>query len=150
MTARHLRATARAERLHFALRELDDATDHWSLIGSDVEDAVAHEAEGRVFVALRRLASASGSRLLHRAVAKAMDDLDGAYAVVTFSDEDLARKVDAARSEFLKSADYAEQIAAQMVDPPLLPVRVVRWTVRTRNLRKWWLAQRRVARAGGA
>lgn len=147
MTARHQRASSRAERLLVAVAELDEAMDRWG------RDEVAYKPNGQaemgVFSALRRLANASNSSLLQLAIDKAFDDVMGVGAVIGGRD-DYPAMWTAALNDALESVDEATRIAADMVDPPLLPIRAARWVHRRRNLRGWWLTQRRIALSGGA
>ncbi|GAA2237038.1 hypothetical protein GCM10010413_42030 [Promicromonospora sukumoe] len=147
MTARHHRASSRAERLLSAVAELDDAMERW---GEGEEGFKPFsETEMAVTNALRRLANASNSHVLHLAIDKAVDDVDGVGAVIGPS-EKRAMLQDAALSSAFDSVYGAARIVADMIDPPVLPVRVVRWVRRRRSLRRWWLAQRRIALSGGA
>lgn len=149
MTARHQRASARAERLLAADAELDEAWSRW--ISAEDGFKPFSETETGVLMALRRLANASNSALLHRAIDRAFDDVTEVALQLNFGDpDDLSARTRRAQSTAADSVDEATRIAADMVDPPLLPIRVARWVRRRRSLRRWWLIQRRIALAGGA
>lgn len=149
MTARHQRASSRTERLLSAVAELDEAMDRWV----EAEDGFepSSKAEMGVVSALRRLGNASSSALLHRAIEKAFDDVIEVGAQLTVGDPgELSSMRARAHSTAADSVDDAIRIAADMVDPPFLPIRVVRWVRRVRSLRQWWLVQHRIALLGGA
>lgn len=146
MTARHQRASTRAERLLVAVAELDEATDRWGL---DDEFKPFGPSETAVVNALRRLANASNSTLLHLAIDQAVEAVTEVGAVPKI-DENYPANWNSAMTHAINSVDDATRIAADMVDPPFLPIRVTRWVKRYRPLRRSWLARRRHARIHGA
>jgi len=149
MTARHQRANSRAQRLLSAVAELDEAMDRWIEAKDGFEPF--SETETNVLNALRRLANASNSALLHRAIDRAFDDVNEVGAQLTVGHpEELPSMRARAHSTAADSVDDATRIAADMVDPPFLPIRMARWVRRRRSLRRWWLPQRRIALSGGA
>ena len=149
MTARHQRANARAERLLAAVAEVDEAWDRW-IEAKDGSEPFS-ETETGVLIALRRLANLSNNALLHLAIDKAFDDVTDVGAQIQIGPaDDLSSMRGRARSVAADSVDEATRIAADIVDPPSLPIRVARWMRRRQSLRRWWLAQRRIALAGGA
>jgi hypothetical protein len=151
ITARHQRATARAERMHKAVGEVEAAHDAWIAIVAEREhDRVeAWKAEFAVGAALRKLSTATSSYILRREVERATDELGYVTDVLNMPGEPDAQSFTRATFAFSTTFDEAIQIAVEMVDPPLLPVRAYRWVARSVRQRRYRLRQREIARTGG-
>ncbi|MDR7383506.1 hypothetical protein [Promicromonospora iranensis] len=151
MTARHQRATTRAERVHKAIGDVEAAHDAWmAIVAERVHDrAEAWEAEFTVSAALRRLSTATSSYVLRREAERATDELGYVTDVLVTPDENYAQAFTRATFAFSNTYDEAMQIAVEIVDPPFLPVRAYRWVARSVRQRRYWLRQRQIARAGG-